>query len=128
MRQRDPTETVIAKAASLGSVLLPALVAMAAALFFCRADIHFGDDAATYVDAARSLISGLGFATSNEDATKPAVLAPIVAFHAIKVLPIAVLGWISVGLIAASVALLLPEIKFGRFGRRADALVEEVSE
>ena len=102
MRQRDPTETVIAKAASLGSVLLPSLVAMAAALFFCRADIHFGDDAATYVDAARSLISGLGFATSNEDATKPAVLAPIVLWPPGYPLLIAALGTLGVDLERAS--------------------------
>jgi MFS family permease len=56
------------------------------------------------------------------------ILAPLTAFHVVKKLPIEALGWISIGLILASCALLLPEIRFGRFGRKADALVEEVSE
>jgi hypothetical protein len=56
------------------------------------------------------------------------MLAPLVAFHATQYLSIGGLGWIAVGLIAASCLLLLPEIKFGRFGRRTGALVEEVSE
>jgi MFS family permease len=58
------------------------------------------------------------------------VLAPLAAFHFVKAqsLAIGTLGWISVGLILASILLLIPEIKHGRFGRRANALVEEVSE
>lgn len=56
------------------------------------------------------------------------ILAPLVAFQVVKDMAIGTLGWISVGLILASVLLLVPEIKYGRFGRRADALVEEVSE
>jgi MFS family permease len=56
------------------------------------------------------------------------VLAPLVAFHAIRTVEIHTLGWIATGLIVASSLLLLPEIKFGRFGRKAGALVEEVSE
>jgi hypothetical protein len=56
------------------------------------------------------------------------ILAPLAAFHAMQYLTIVTLGWIAVGLIAASCLLLLPEIKFGRFGRRTGALVEEVSE
>ena len=56
------------------------------------------------------------------------VSAPLVAFHATKVLGIHSLGWISTGLILLSCLMMLPEVKFGRFGRRADALVEEVSE
>jgi len=56
------------------------------------------------------------------------VLAPLVAFHASRLLEIQTLGWIAAGLIVASCLLLLPEVKLGRFGRRADALLEEVSE
>jgi len=56
------------------------------------------------------------------------VLAPLAAFHAIKYLPMATLGWMAIIMITASCVFLLPEIKFGRFGRKADALVEEVSE
>jgi MFS family permease len=56
------------------------------------------------------------------------VIAPMVAFHATRVLEIHTLGWIATGLIVASSLLLLPEVKFGRTGRKAGALMEEVSE
>jgi MFS family permease len=56
------------------------------------------------------------------------VLAPLVAFHAVRRLEIETLGWISAAMIVISILILLPEIKIGRFGRKADALVEEVSE
>lgn len=56
------------------------------------------------------------------------VLAPLVAFHAARVLEIHALGWMATGLIALSSALLIPEIRYGRFGRKTGALVEEVSE
>lgn len=56
------------------------------------------------------------------------VLAPITAFHAIQALEIHTLGWIATALILSSCALLVPELKWGRAGRKADALVEEISE
>jgi MFS family permease len=56
------------------------------------------------------------------------IVAPLVAFHLANRVSIQVLGWISVALIIASVLMLFPEVKFGRFARKADALVEEVSE
>lgn len=56
------------------------------------------------------------------------VLAPLVAFHASRTLELHWLGWIAAGLIAASSVLLLPEVKLGAFGRKAKALVEEVSD
>ena len=56
------------------------------------------------------------------------VLAPVVAFSLVSRLPLNVLGWISVGLIAVGSAFLVPEIKFGKGARRGAALVEEVSE
>ena len=56
------------------------------------------------------------------------ISAPLVAFHLSQQVSIQTLGWIAAGLVAASCILLLPEIKFGRLGRRASALVEEVSE
>lgn len=56
------------------------------------------------------------------------IAAPLAAFHLVNELAIETLGWIAVVLIGASILLLLPEVKFGRFGRKADALVEEVSE
>ena len=43
-------------------------------------------------------------------------------------LPLNVLGWISVGLIAIGSAFLVPEIKFGNTSRPGAALVEEISE
>lgn len=54
--------------------------------------------------------------------------APLVAFHAVNYLQLNYLGWISVSLILISTIILIPEIRFGRQGRKADALVEEVSE
>jgi MFS family permease len=56
------------------------------------------------------------------------VIAPLAAFHAARHIEIQTLGWFSAALILISILLLLPEIKIGRFGRKADALVEEVSE
>lgn len=54
--------------------------------------------------------------------------APLAAFHLLNVLDIKTLGWAAILMIVASVLLLLPEVKFGPFGRKAGALVEEVSE
>jgi MFS family permease len=56
------------------------------------------------------------------------VAAPLCAFHLVTILEIQTLGWISVGLIAIASLLLTPEIKHGRRGRHAAALVEDVSE
>ena len=56
------------------------------------------------------------------------VVAPVVAFYLVAGLPLNVLGWISVGLIAVGSAVLVPEIKFGKGARRGATLVEEVSE
>jgi hypothetical protein len=56
------------------------------------------------------------------------VVAPIVAFYLVSSLPLNVLGWISVGLIAIGSAFLVPEIKFGKTARPGAALVEEISE
>jgi MFS family permease len=56
------------------------------------------------------------------------VLAPMVAFHALNVVSIATLGWISAGLIVVASIMLLPEIRWGRTARPGAALVEEVSE
>jgi hypothetical protein len=51
-----------------------------------------------------------------------------VAFHLAKSQSLSTLGWVSAGLIVLASALLLPEIKFGRRAKPADALIEEVSE
>jgi len=56
------------------------------------------------------------------------VLAPVVAFQLAAHWTIAQISWLSVGLILASIALLIPEIKSGRRPRRGGPLVEEVSE
>ena len=56
------------------------------------------------------------------------VVAPVVAFYLVAGLPLNVLGWISVGLIAVGSAVLVPEIKFGKGARRGATLVEEVPE
>jgi MFS family permease len=56
------------------------------------------------------------------------VLAPVVAFHAAGSLSLPPLGWVATGLIALASLLLVPELRIGRFGRKAEALVEEVSE
>ena len=56
------------------------------------------------------------------------LLAPITAFQLAKTLELTTLGWVAAGLIFASCALLLPEIKFGKRAKARDPLVEEVSE
>jgi MFS family permease len=56
------------------------------------------------------------------------VLAPITAFQLAKVLPLTTLGLVSAVLILLATVILLPEIKFGRRAKPAEALVEEVSE
>jgi MFS family permease len=55
------------------------------------------------------------------------LVAPLFAFELARRYSLATLGWVSAGMIVLASALLLPEIKFGR-GRRAEALIEEVSE
>ena len=54
--------------------------------------------------------------------------APVVAFHLVTHWTVAQISWLSVGLILAATAMLVPELKSGKRGRQADALVEEVSE
>jgi len=54
--------------------------------------------------------------------------APITAFHLANNFSMGALGWFSAVLIFLASALLIPEIKFGRRAKRADALVEEVSD
>jgi len=56
------------------------------------------------------------------------LLAPITAFQLAKTLELTTLGWVAAGLIFASCALLIPEIKFGKGAKREEPLVEEVSE
>jgi MFS family permease len=56
------------------------------------------------------------------------VLAPLVAFTLVTRLSLGMLAGISAALIVAASLLLLPEIKFGKRGRKATALVEEISE
>jgi hypothetical protein len=56
------------------------------------------------------------------------VLAPFAGFYLAAHWTIAQISWLSVALIVASIAMLIPEIKSGRGARRAGALVEEVSE
>jgi MFS family permease len=57
------------------------------------------------------------------------VIAPFLSFQLVSHgLPVHVLGWIATGLILCAVALLIPEVKFGRSTKKAAALVEEVSE
>jgi MFS family permease len=56
------------------------------------------------------------------------VAAPITAFQLANTFSLTTLGWISAALIFLASALLVPEIKFGRRAKPAEALVEEVSE
>jgi hypothetical protein len=56
------------------------------------------------------------------------VLAPVTAFQLAKMLPLTTLGIVSAILIALATLLLIPEVKFGRQAKRAEALVEEISE
>jgi hypothetical protein len=56
------------------------------------------------------------------------MLAPVVGFQLARGYSLAVLGWVSAAMIVVASALLLPEIKFGRRAKHAEALIEEVSE
>jgi len=56
------------------------------------------------------------------------LIAPLAAFYLINHWTVGQVAALSVGLIMAGTLLLLPEIPQGRRGRRAEALVEEVSE
>jgi len=56
------------------------------------------------------------------------VVAPFVGFYLAAHWTIAQISWLSVALIVASIAMLIPEIKSGRRPRRGGPLVEEVSE
>jgi MFS family permease len=56
------------------------------------------------------------------------VAAPLTAFQLAKSMALTSLGAVSGVLIVLSTVLLIPEIKFGRRAKEADALVEEVSE
>jgi MFS family permease len=56
------------------------------------------------------------------------VVAPFVGFHLAAHWTIAQISWLSVGLILTSIAMLIPEVKAGSTRRRANPLVEEVSE
>jgi hypothetical protein len=55
-------------------------------------------------------------------------VAPVVAFQLVAHWSVAQISWLSVGLILAATALLIPELKFGKKARAAGALVEEVPE
>lgn len=56
------------------------------------------------------------------------VIAPVVAFQLAAHWPLAAISWLGAGLIFVSTLLLIPEIKFGKRGRKASVLTEEVSE
>jgi len=56
------------------------------------------------------------------------MLAPLVAFHLVQSLTVTTLGWVAAALIVGASLLLLPEVRSGRRARKADALIEEVSE
>ena len=56
------------------------------------------------------------------------VLAPIVAFQVATGTSMHTLGWIAAGMIFLSVLILLPEMKWGRRGRKASPAIEEVSD
>jgi MFS family permease len=54
------------------------------------------------------------------------VIAPLVAFQLVLVLPVDIMACISGGLIVIGTLILLPEIRYGSGSRRAAALTEEV--
>lgn len=56
------------------------------------------------------------------------VLAPLIAFYLIADFPLRYFGWICATLILIGTALLVPEIKAGKFARPAAPLAEEVSD
>jgi hypothetical protein len=54
------------------------------------------------------------------------VIAPTVAFYMLSALPLVALAWVSIGLITVGSAFLLPEVRFGRRGRKAPEVVPKV--
>jgi hypothetical protein len=56
------------------------------------------------------------------------VLAPLLAFQLSAGVSLALLGWVSTGLIVVASLMLLPEARFSREVRRGTGLTEEVSE
>ena len=56
------------------------------------------------------------------------VIAPWLAFQLAGFISVVAMGWITGTLIVLATLLLVPEIKFGKFGRKAAALVEEFSD
>ncbi len=56
------------------------------------------------------------------------VIAPVVAFQLAAHFSMAAISWLGAGLIVVATAILIPEIKAGKRGRKAAALTEEVSE
>ena len=56
------------------------------------------------------------------------IVAPLIAFHLVTHFSMIALGWFCAALIVLASAMLIPEIRSGRAGRRAEPAVEEVSE
>ena len=56
------------------------------------------------------------------------VFAPLVAFQLVQHWLPSTISWLGAGMIVAATLLLIPEIKFGKSGRKVSPLVEEVSE
>ncbi|HEX5222875.1 MAG TPA: MFS transporter [Verrucomicrobiae bacterium] len=56
------------------------------------------------------------------------VIAPVAAFWLIEHFSLTAISWLGAIMIVFATLLLIPEIKFGKAGRRAAALTEEVSE
>lgn len=54
------------------------------------------------------------------------VIAPVVAFQAVTLIPVSTIAWIAAALILAGTLLLFPELRFGRGRQSASALTEEV--
>jgi hypothetical protein len=56
------------------------------------------------------------------------VVAPLVAFHLIRHVPLATMGWISAGLILLASLLLLPEVRLGQPRRGPAPVSPEVAD
>ncbi len=56
------------------------------------------------------------------------VFAPLVAFQLVQHWSLSAISWLGAGMIATATLMLIPEIKFGKSGRKVSTLVEEVSE
>lgn len=56
------------------------------------------------------------------------VLAPVAAFYVVSDMPLRTLGWVSVGMIIIGSCFLIPEVRYGRTGRKGADVLESAAD